>query len=258
MTDEMTQRVENTQRHSRKRTLCRKNDVAPVAPWTLIDFKHTLYFNGTLEICPSVYVVDAFIECGTCVDKFKCNVCHKPAVYRTVAIQQPYDSVDIGTRALFSCLFPQLCGKNGTDEYFKLIMGYSSVLNHLRELCDPDFEFYGKTWTDEAKSKRTTAKALFEPAWIKHKIVDMSRAFSHEDDPMLGRTLVIDAYERVVLAGLAAIRSDSLVQYNQTLNQYDTMFLTQSITQFAPNVEFNKCRATAQSVFIECSPPLLD
>lgn len=137
-------------------------------------------------------------------------------------------------------------------------MGYSSTLNHLKELCDPELELYGPTWTDGAKAKRTIAKALFEPAWMKHKIVDIYKAFSYEEDPAFGRALLVDAYERVVLAGLCAIRADSVDQFNRLLHQYHCTFLNQSMTQFAPNVEFNKCRAAAQSVFEPCQPALLD
>lgn len=161
-------------------------------------------FGGELYLSPADYTSMAYTVCGRCVDK-PCSICASAFRYRSVALQQPFESVTYQTPAVFWNLFRE---ESPFVTYVDLVVGYSAVLGHISDICDPD-RFMSQYGTDpRARELRLVAQKLFDEVNETYK-KEMARTFM-ESEPEMGRRRVLAAYEKAIVKGACCLRCRSV------------------------------------------------
>jgi hypothetical protein len=158
--------------------------------------KRQLHFTGLYPSFAAYVTAAAGLDLCKC-DKEPCHMCRASHLHRCIALQQPYASVVYKTPPLYAKMF-----KFKLDEvpYHTLIVGYSAVFSHLRDLMNPDCPMLDETWCEEAREARTKARELWKPYIEKHR-EDLKVAFMLNKDPEVGRREMISAYQAVIITG---------------------------------------------------------
>lgn len=164
---------------------------------------HDIRYTGELKMSYVAYMSAAVVTCDQCTDK-PCPRCHRPFIHRSIALQQPFESVMIETPPLYKLLFPtDFVIQSTSTPYHTLVVAYSAVLAHLNDLINPARPWLSDTWVQGARAHREMAYALWKPYVDTHQKRDMPFAFNQKD-PVLGRAALLKSYQTVIAAGCLA------------------------------------------------------
>jgi hypothetical protein len=183
-----------------------------------------LHFKG---LFPSYAAYANAITSICSCDQETCSFCRIPLMHRCLALQQPYSSVMYKTPYLYSYMF-KLKDVLETP-YHTLIVGYSAVYSHLRDLVNPECPMLDATWRSEARESRIKARDTWAP-YVNQFNEDLKDAFQVRKDEEEGRRKLISAYERVIASGLCACTYPDREEFEQHIDAYVDKFHTKELT----------------------------
>jgi len=188
----------------------------------------------------------ATATCKKCTDT-PCPMCRRPFIHRSIALQQPYESVMIETPPLYKLLFPTDFVLESTQTpYHTLIIAYSSVLAHLNDLLNPSQFWLSEEWTRGARPRREMAYALWEPYLQTHRTQHIPYAFAQEKFPQLGRAAMLRAYQMVIAAGVLAARCTDVADFENRIAGFLSVYAAAPIHETGDGHRISEVRAFNQ------------
>lgn len=194
-----------------------------------------MHFTG-LKPSFAAYVTGAVgVGMCECTDT-PCYLCFSSHKHRCIALQQPYSSVMYKTPPLYAEMYR--C-KVEEVPYHTLVVCYSALFSHLRDLTNAECPMMDQTWRTEANTARIRARRMWQPHLDQYKI-DLREAFAIGKDPELGRQTFISVYQRVIAAGILACdcaldkddtKFNSLI--DQRIEQYNPPLVRGTMMKFA-------------------------
>lgn len=188
-------------------------------PMTLVRQLAEIAFTGDLVPSVAAYKSACYMMCGSCTTT-PCVVCKRPFHHRAVALQQPFESVMYDTPPLFDVLFSS---QFRAVAYHNLVLAYSAVYVHLKDLINPDRDWMSPQWKEEARERRTFAWGLWSP-YIQQHEAEIKFVFKNCFNPVAGRAGLISAYQKVIVAGLRAARAPTVAEFECKLDEEIAFF----------------------------------